>query len=76
MADDVKQPDAKAAEAKPEPKEEEETFTVERLVEDARSLVGYAPHAVAGALSTERKKHFTQKEAKKLVRDFLASPVE
>lgn len=75
VADDVKQPDAKA-ETKPEPKEEDETFTVERLIEDARALVGYAPHVVAGALSQERKKHFTQKEATKLTRDFLASPVE
>lgn len=62
------------SEAEKPAKEADETFTVERLIADARGLVGSPPHVVAGALR-DRTGSMTCKEAARLTREFLVRPV-
>lgn len=69
MADERSQsPRTEKADEKPEA---EETFHVDHLRANARSLFGVSPHAVAGALSEGRKVNYSVDEAKGLVREFL-----
>jgi hypothetical protein len=64
-------PDTSAA---AKPTTEEPKYDVNELVERRLRLFGDdapSPHAIVGAFSTERKKHFTAAEAKKVVRAWL-----
>lgn len=64
--------------SKPTAPEPDPKFDVEDIVEHRIARLGsdYSAHAIRGALSGERRKHFTAVEAKKLVDAWLDKRVE
>jgi hypothetical protein len=72
------EPAKAAAEAVKEtdPPEESDKFPVDRLAGDMASLVGYAPHEIAGALDGVSRKTLTIEEAKAATAKWLKSPVK
>lgn len=66
----------RGSQSSPDNPPEEQRFTVEELRSGARGLLNTSPHAVAGALSGERKKTFTLDEAEAAVKAFLKREVE
>jgi hypothetical protein len=60
----------------PDTTPEEKRYPREELLENARTLLHASPHAVAGALSTEKKETFTLEEAVGHVKDFLGRKID
>ena len=73
MAESDKETKDAASEA-----EEVPTYSTERLIEEGVDFLGHPPHVVAGAFEAKggSKKNYTVDEAKKIVKDWLKSPVE
>lgn len=55
---------------------QEETFPVERLIEESGAFFGEPSHVAAGAFSLESRKTLTLTQAERSIKDFLKRPVE
>ena len=67
---------ADAEKAPQRAKGDDRKFSVERLLGDSERFLGVQRHVLAGALHGNTKKNLTVAEARSLVEEFSARPVE